>query len=29
MPEAYLEAIGKWPDADVRKMLPVAVADVA
>jgi glutamate synthase (NADPH/NADH) large chain len=29
MPESYLEAIGKWPDADVRKMLPMAVADVA
>ena len=29
MPEAYLEAIGKWPDADVRKTLPVAVADAA
>ena len=29
MPEAYLDAIGKWPDADVRKTLPVAVADAA
>ena len=29
MPEAYLEAIVKWPEADVRKTLPLAVADVA
>jgi glutamate synthase (ferredoxin) len=29
MPEAYLNAIGKWPDADARKRLPTRIGEVA